>query len=515
MTTTPRLWKSQTQVNTTDNDQMQLGERTAALPNGGYVIVWEDDFAFNPLHTTILAQRYDSAGNKVGGEVSLTPVNADSSSPALTVLANGNIAVAYKDVFPGTEGITVRVLNSSLGFIDIKFIEQRGQFQHVDQPSIAAFADGSYAVSFTLTREFNTTSDSDVYGRIVSSTGVVGPLFAIDADSADNQFAPELARLSNGNFVAVYGDEFNGTFDTDIRYGIFTNTGSPVTVNQIVPGAFDAASEGQPDVAALRGGGFVVVWNNPESANDGGPRDIRASILTNTGQVVASDILVNSAILSFPSPSDPSVVALADGGFLVSWELHSVKDAFGIESVLAQRFDALGHKIGAEFTVKDASAEGILPDTQEAAELTDGRIAFAVGDAASFELDVATSIWTTRWPADPHPDYFNSDGPSDILWQGSDGTPAIWLMNGTNAVGVGAAGSFNPGPSWHVKAGGDFNGDDRSDILWQHDDGAPAIWLMNGTNPVSSGVAGPFHPGPSWHIKDTGDFNGDGKSDIL
>ena len=35
-----------------------------------------------------------------------------------------------------------------------------------------------------------------------------------------------------------------------------------------------------------------------------------------------------------------------------------------------------------------------------------------------------------------------------------------------NAVTAGAAGSFNPGPSWHVKESGDFNGDGKSDILW-------------------------------------------------
>ena len=68
-----------------------------------------------------------------------------------------------------------------------------------------------------------------------------------------------------------------------------------------------------------------------------------------------------------------------------------------------------------------------------------------------------------------------------ILFQSSDGTPAIWLMNGLSAVSVGAVGPFNPGPSWHVKDSGDFNGDGKSDILWQNDDGTPAIWLMDGT----------------------------------
>jgi hypothetical protein len=110
---------------------------------------------------------------------------------------------------------------------------------------------------------------------------------------------------------------------------------------------------------------------------------------------------------------------------------------------------------------------------------------------------------------------FNDDGRSDILWQGDDGTPAIWLMNGMASISTGAAGSFNPGPSWHIKAAADFNFDGKSDILWQGDDGTPAIWLMNGLSALATGAVGPFNPGPSWQIKGTGDFNGDGRSDIL
>jgi hypothetical protein len=32
----------------------------------------------------------------------------------------------------------------------------------------------------------------------------------------------------------------------------------------------------------------------------------------------------------------------------------------------------------------------------------------------------------------------------------SDGTPAIWLMNGLNFMSGGAVGPVNPGPSWQI-----------------------------------------------------------------
>ncbi len=93
---------------------------------------------------------------------------------------------------------------------------------------------------------------------------------------------------------------------------------------------------------------------------------------------------------------------------------------------------------------------------------------------------------------------FNGDSFSDILWQNDNGQAAVWLMNGTNLVGGSVVGPAVD-PSWHVKAAGDFNDDFFSDILWQNDNGQAAVWLMNGTNLVSGGVVGP-NPGADWNV---------------
>jgi hypothetical protein len=129
-----------------------------------------------------------------------------------------------------------------------------------------------------------------------------------------------------------------------------------------------------------------------------------------------------------------------------------------------------------------------------------------------------TSVTSTVTLADPGSAWhviaaadFNGDGNPDLLFQNDNGTPMIWEMNGTSVTNT--ATLPNPGSSWRVIGAGDFNGDGNDDILWQNSDGTVTEWEMNGTTIVAAVAVG--NPGGSWQAIGTGDFNGDGKSDIL
>jgi hypothetical protein len=58
---------------------------------------------------------------------------------------------------------------------------------------------------------------------------------------------------------------------------------------------------------------------------------------------------------------------------------------------------------------------------------------------------------------------------------------------------------FNPGAAWQVHGSGDFNADGKADIAWQNTDGTPAVWLMDGLSMVSGTNVG-FDPEVAWHV---------------
>jgi hypothetical protein len=495
MTTTPRLTKSLTEVNTPDAFDTQVDGQIAPLADGGYVVVWADSsLTHNPAGQAVVGQRYDSAGNKVGGEVPISQgfSGGDQFAPAVTLLDNGNIAVAFVDLFDGDRDIWVRIFNSSLTVVRLDEIDVLAN-QTLD-PSITALAGGSYAVSYTL----GTGPDVDIVGRIVSPTGTVGAQFDIDNQSdpvgALIQERSELATLSNGNFVVTYQDELNST-NTDIMVAIVSPAGTVVVGPLSDFGPSGPGEETDPDVAALRDGGFVVVWTDPDSTVN----DIRAEIFANSGIPLASDILVNTTTTG--DQNRANVVALLDGGFLVTWNDDNAN------LVRAQRFDAVGTKIGTEFTVKNG-----LGGSPEAALLTDGgRIAYAVGDVSTSDADVMTSIWRAR---DVSHD-FDGDGKSGVLWRHDSGQVYFWEMDG---LGIKAEGGVAHAPvpnDWHIQDIGDFNGDGKSDLLWRQDSGQVYLWEMDGLQIKAEGAPAHALVPNDWHIEGLGDFNGDGKSDIL
>ncbi|MDA1276618.1 MAG: VCBS repeat-containing protein [Verrucomicrobia bacterium] len=110
----------------------------------------------------------------------------------------------------------------------------------------------------------------------------------------------------------------------------------------------------------------------------------------------------------------------------------------------------------------------------------------------------------------------DKDGKADLVFQHTDGTLAVWIMNGINLKSAAVFNPSNPGnTNWKIVGTGDFDSDGKLDLLFQHTDGTLAVWFLDGTALSRASVLSPANPGADWRVVSAVDRNGDGKPDLL
>ena len=141
---------------------------------------------------------------------------------------------------------------------------------------------------------------------------------------------------------------------------------------------------------------------------------------------------------------------------------------------------------------------------------TNGSLALWELNGNHIDANVTVATVPAGWHIDGIGD-FGGDGKADILMHNDSGKVAMWQMDGNHVASNTTVGSV--GSDWHVIGTDDFNGDGKADILWQNSKGQVAMWQMDGDHVASNTSVGSI--GTDWKVIGTDDFNGDGKADIL
>ncbi|MCB1494827.1 MAG: hypothetical protein KDJ86_03495 [Bauldia sp.] len=399
MVDTPTVWKPQHLVNT-ETDGWQEDPIAIDIGLGRYIVVWEEG-AGGPIGTgpgdDLVGQIFDARGNPVGDafQVNQSYTADDETDASLAMRPGGGFVMVYEDNDGLGTSIRVDTYDADGNRIVTgvpETIADNPILATISNPEVAMRPDGSYLVAY---QSKNLLGDTDIVGRIVSSSGTVGAQFTIfnEPDDASN---PDVAVLTNGNFVVVYEDEFMGA-DLDVKFTIVSPTGSIVT-----SGVVESAPEEEDEVqvAALAGGGFVAVWT--DGFDDGSSDGIRARIYDNNGNpAVGGAFTVNTTTAG--SQNEPGVVALEDGGFVVVW------DDDNTDEVRGQRYDADGNKVGVEFLAGTGD-----PTDPTAALLGDGRFIIPFEEQEGADDSMATIF-------DPRTGPIIGTGEDDVLTSRVDG----------------------------------------------------------------------------------------------
>jgi len=110
----------------------------------------------------------------------------------------------------------------------------------------------------------------------------------------------------------------------------------------------------------------------------------------------------------------------------------------------------------------------------------------------------------------------NGDGTTDYIWHNrTTGVVGAWLMDTNNQQVLSTASLPSVSTRRSLVAVGDFGGNSSNDLIWQdRTTGQAGVWIMNGTKFVSNTSIQTLS-GAGWYIEAAADFNQDGKQDLF
>ncbi|MBP9727511.1 MAG: hypothetical protein KBD83_08645, partial [Gammaproteobacteria bacterium] len=214
---------------------------------------------------------------------------------------------------------------------------------HQQTPSVATFANGGFVVAWASHGQDG--SGYGVYSQRYDVTGVAdGNEFRVNTYINDDQAHPSVVRLNNGGFVVTWHSDGQDGSDYGVYGRQYNADGVPIISNEFRVNTYTSNAQAFPSVTILKSGGFVVAWQS--YLQDGSSWAAYARQYSVEG-VPVNEFLVNTYTNS--DQSMPSIAALADGGFVVTWHSYN-QDGSGF-GVYGQRYDVTGVADGNEFRV--------------------------------------------------------------------------------------------------------------------------------------------------------------------
>ncbi|MEY4980459.1 MAG: hypothetical protein RLZZ352_2729, partial [Pseudomonadota bacterium] len=346
---------TETQVNTTEYE-FQYFPTIAALADGGYVVVWEsvpqDSGGWD---VGIYSQRYDANGKPLGGETLVNSyTDGNQEWPSVAGLADGGYVITWssEDYTGGTiysqrydaDGKPLPVMTLS-GGAENNFLRLDVQLD----AKTAAEIEGNAG---------NDTLIGGLYDDLLN--GGTGNDILVGGGGVDTAVRSETQADLTWGVAADGGISLSGITDgIDNLHDIdrvITADGSTIKVGETRPVVVDVhtftqGEQTEPCVTALVDGGYVVVWMS--QYQDGSEWGVYLQRFDASGNMVGTETQVNTTTAN--SQQSPSVTALADGGYVVAWmSQHQDSSEWG---VCTQRFDATGATVGTETQVNTTTTD--------------------------------------------------------------------------------------------------------------------------------------------------------------
>ncbi len=319
---------------------LQAYSSVASLSDGGLVVTWtsaDQDGSGQGVYI----RRFDGSGAPLGGEMQVN-VDAvgDQAFSTVTGLFNGGFVVSF--VAPGDgdgTGVFVRLYDAAGAPVGAPVQANSAIAGAQGGATVVGLLSGGFVVSWTSQGQ-----DGDAGGvylqRFTAAGAPVGAEVRANTTVAGDQTLATVSGLTAGGFIVSWTSAGQDGSGTGVYFQRYDVNGDPVG-GESRANTTTAGDQSSPTVASLANGGFVVAWQS--TGQDGSGAGIYAQRYDAFGNAVGTEFRVNAQTNG--EQTDPSIVGLFDGGFVISWTTEFEEGGVTIGQGV-QRYSADGSTFG-------------------------------------------------------------------------------------------------------------------------------------------------------------------------
>ncbi|MEO8241809.1 MAG: hypothetical protein ABI832_05810 [bacterium] len=373
---TPTKWGDEFLVNSTTNSD-QFGPAITGLSNGRFLVTWTDNSAGPPDFTiNVRAQIFNANGTAFRGEFLVNTTTTDTqNAPQVTALSGGRFAVAFQDLsqLQGTNSADVRVqvFNANGTKSGLEFIAPTTVAGVQAEPAIAALIKGRYVVVWTDSSGTSGDTSDAIVSQVFRADGTkLGAEHLVNTLTVGQQHGATVTALAGGDYVVAWTSnsvDSNGSLLLSVNAQRFHASGAAVggEYQGLTVGGFNIG-QSDPTITGLSGGRYVLAWRDVMGFDS----NINAQMFNGHGALIGGNFTVNTT--SANDQGEPSIAPLKDGGYVVVWTDNGPFTGTGFNpEIRAQAFHANGSLNGAEFVVNTYTTN--LQRAPSVATLADGR----------------------------------------------------------------------------------------------------------------------------------------------
>ncbi|HYW16715.1 MAG TPA: hypothetical protein VE891_11270, partial [Allosphingosinicella sp.] len=258
-------------VNTTATfGQNHIDSTVAGLPGGGFVVSWT-----NSQTSAVHAQLFDYAGTKTGGQIEVVGFTGrwGEAQPTLAILQSGHFVIAWTNgqaETPNQSGnfssIQAQIFDPAGNKVGGQFLVNTTTDYYQTHVTISALPWGGFVASWQDgSRTGDDPSSNAVRAQIFDSAGgKVGAEFLVNKGADNDQGIPFSTILSSGGFVLGWTETYNDDIGAKTRF-----EGRVFSVNRADNSGNDTLI-GDPSANLLDGGA-----GNDQIYGNGGNDDLR------------------------------------------------------------------------------------------------------------------------------------------------------------------------------------------------------------------------------------------------